>query len=192
MPHAAVHKSREKKRKGADAPQNEYIRRIRAFDEDHEDGIFIGRITKMLRFDRFLVSIYHNGKRSILEVEAAVVDRNIEKLKPDVGSLAIIVESGKKYEIYLPLRDADISARKTRIHPSILNSGSTTQDDDCGLEFDREGEDEAEDKPAEGTPVTTGPALVAKKDKVGKHTERLLREENDRGGDDDDVNVDDI
>ncbi len=190
MPHAAVHKSREKKRKGADAPQNEYIRRLRAFDEDKGDGIFVGRITKMLRFDRFLTSIYHPGKRSILEVEAAVVDRNIEKLKPDVGSIAIIVESGKKYEIYLPLRAVDAAARSDRIHDTILNSKSANQDDDVGIEFAYDDEEKKED---DGTAPTVTTGLVAKKDKVGKHTERVLREENDTTtGGDDDVNIDDI
>lgn len=191
MPHAAVHKSREKKRKGADAPQNEYIRRLRSFDEDHGDGIFVGRIVKMLRFDRFLTTIYHPGKRSILEVEAAVVDRNIEKLKPDVGGLAIIVESGKKYEIYLPLRAMDAASRSQRIHETILNSNSSTNDDDAGIEF---AYDDDEKKEEDGAPAPApGPGLVAKKDKVGKHTERVLREENDAtNGGDDDVNIDDI
>lgn len=191
MPHAAVHKSREKKRKGADAPQNEYIRRLRAFDEDKGDGIFVGRITKMLRFDRFLTSIYHPEKRSILEVEAAVVDRNIEKLKPDVGSLVIIVESGRKYEIYLPLRAIDAASRSDRIHDTILNSKSANQDDDVGIEFTYDDEEKKEETVA--TAGATG--LVAKKDKVGKHTERVLREENDvtaTNGADDDVNIDDI
>jgi len=192
MPQPAVHKSKDKKRKGAEASGRDYSRRLQDLDGDEE--IPIGRITKMLRADRFMVTFWHAKKRQLMEVQAAVVDRNVERMKPQIGALAAIVESGSHYEFFLPLKDADASARNSRIHRLIQNTSTTAggADDDCGIEFDY-GE---EGKPLEGTstaPTASGPVNVAKKDKVSKHTERLLREENDgSGGDDDDVNVDDI
>lgn len=185
MPQAAVHKSKDKKRKGAASAQNEYSRRLQAFDSDQE--IPIGRIVKMLRFDRFLVTFWHEKKRQLLEVQAAVVDKNIERMKPQIGNLVVIVESGKDYEIYLPLKDTDAATRSSRIHKSIQNITSTgTTEDDGGIVFDY-GDEE---KVVDGVVVPATTENVAKKDKMGKHVERVVREENDEI--DDDVNVDNI
>lgn len=184
MPQPAVHKSKDKKRKGAEASGRDYSRRLQSLDEDLE--IPIGRITKMLRFDRFMVTFWHIQKKQVMEVQAAVVDKNVERMKPQIGNYVAVVQSGKDYEIYLPLKDADASFRNFRIH-RLIQSTSTTPggpEDDVGIEFDygKEGEDN------EDTLATN----VAKKDKAAKHTERVLREENDGGEDEDDVNVDDI
>lgn len=188
MPQPAVHKSKDKKRKGAEASGRDYSRRLQAFDEDPE--IPIGRITKMLRFDRFMVTFWHAKKRQLMEVQAAVVDKNVERMKPQIGNLVVLVESGKEYEIYLPLRDADAVARSSRIHTSIQHTTKNGTEEDVGIEFDYG--DEA--TPEEATPATTTiTQTVAKKDKATKHTERQLRDEKDASGDDDDdVNVDDI
>lgn len=189
MPPQAVHKSKDKKRRGAGASERDYSRRLQSLDGDTD--IPIGRITKMLRFDRFMVAFWHEKKRQLLEVQAAVVDKNVERMKPKVGGLAAIVESGKEYEIYLPLTDTDAAIRSSRIHKSIQHTTSVAGgiDDDAGIEFDY-GE--------EGTPIVEGAPAAAvaatdKKDKKDKHVERVLREENDgSGGEHDDVNVDDI
>ena len=177
MPHAAVHKKNQKKRRGAEAALNEYTRRLQAIDED--DEVPIGRITKMLRADRFMVTIYDTKKKHIVEVQAAVVDRNVLRLKPDLGSFVVVAQSGKTHEIFLVLSDADANARPERIHKSILHYSVTSgaPDEDVGIEFDYEGleeeKDVAEDK-------------KDKKDKVGKHVERVLRAEGDE------VDVDNI
>jgi hypothetical protein len=192
MPHAAVHKSKDKKRKGADAPLAEYRRRLRAFDEgqnENDEPVYVGRISKMLRFDRFNVTIWHPAKKQIMDVQASVVDKNVEKMKPDVGGLAIVVESGRNFEIYLPLKEADGAARSSRIHATILKSNQSSNDNnDTGIEFDY-GEEEVK---VEDATIAATPGLVAKKDKVGKHVERVVREENDNVDGGDDVNIDDI
>ena len=183
MPHSAVHKSKEKKKsKGADASTNEYVKRLRAIDE--EEDIPIGRITKMLRADRFMVTIYNPKKKHVEEVQAAVVDRNVQRLKPDVGNFCVIAESGKdKYEIFLPITDSDARARSNRVHESLFRNSLTNapSDADCGIEFDYS-EEETETKEVQEEKKN-------KKDKVSKHVERLIRDERDG---DDDVNVDDI
>ena len=185
MPNTAVHKSKDKKRKGAAGADIEYARRLQSLDENGDAPI--GRITKMLRADRFMVTFYDADKKQIVEVQAGVVDRNVQRLKPDVGNYAVPVASGTKYEIFLVLRDEDARRRSERIHKSILNISPTGGDanDDVGIEFvDEEVPNEFEEKPGE-------PEKKNKRDKVGKHVDRVVREENDVG-DDDDVNVDDI
>jgi ribosomal protein S25 len=185
MPHAAVHKSKEKKRKGAGGAENEYARRLQNLDENLD--VPIGRITKMLRADRFLVSFYDIDKKQTIEVQAGVVDRNVERLKPNVGSYVVPVESGSKYEIYLVLSDEDARRRSERIPKNILNvsfTGTANQNDDLGIEFV---EEEVED-PFAAKP--TGEDKKDKKDKGPKHVERVVREENDR--DNEEVNIDDI
>lgn len=185
MPHAAVHKSKDKKRKGGAGAENEYARRLVNLDENKD--VPIGRITKMLRADRFLVSFYDTAKKQTVEVQAGVVDRNVQRLKPDVGSYVVPVESGNKYEIYLVLSDEDARRRSERIPKNILNisfAGTAGQNDDVGIEFvDEEVEDPFATKPTEEEKRD-------KKDKASKHVERVVREENDRDGDD--VNIDDI
>ncbi len=185
MPHSAVHKSKDKKKsKGVDASTNEYAKRLRAIDE--EEDIPIGRITKMLRADRFMVTIYNPKKKHMEEVQAAVVDRNVQRLKPDVGNFCVIAESGKdRYEIFLPMTESDARARSNRVHESLFRhtNGNGLSENDCGIEFAYD-EVEAETKEVQDDKKN-------KKDKVSKHTERLLRDEKD-GVDDDDVNVDDI
>lgn len=189
MPHGAIHKKKDKQRKGPEAADAEYRRRLTNFDLDAFEDIILGRITKMERFNRFLVTIYHPVKKCIMEVKAAVIDKNVSRMKPGIGSLVIVTESGSTYEIYMPIAESDIKSRSHRIHPTILKFQSSTEtEDDGGIEFASDDEStEADDgankeqKPAE---------IKAKKDKVGKHVERLLREEND--GADDDVNIDDI
>ena len=179
MPPAAVHKKNQKKRGGAEAALNEYARRLQAIDEDED--VPIGRITKMLRADRFMVTVYDAKKKHIVEVQAAVVDRNVLRLKPELGNFVVVAESGKNYEIFLVLTDADANQRPERIHKSILHYSVTGggPDEDVGIEFDYDDKEEekevAEDK-------------KDKKDKVGKHVERVLRADVD----DDDVNVDAI
>jgi hypothetical protein len=189
MPPPAVHKSKDKKRRGAESSGREYSRRLQSLDGDTD--IPIGRITKMLRFDRFMVTFWHEKKRQLMEVQAAVVDKNVERMKPKVGGLAAIVESGKEYEIYLPLTDTDAAIRSSRIHKSIQHTTSVAGgiDDDAGIEFDygEEGTPIVEGAPAAGVPAATD-----KKDKKDKHVERVLREENDGSGGEHDVNVDDI
>lgn len=189
MPQPAVHKSKDKKRKGAEASGRDYSRRLQDLDEDPD--IPIGRITKMLRADRYIVSFWHAKKKQLMEVQAAVVDRNVERMKPQIGNYVAVVESGSHYEIFLPLKDADASHRNFRIHRLIQNTSTTAggPEDDAGIEFDYGDEG----VPVEGAAVVTATGTVAKKDKATKHTERQLREENDgSGGDDEDVNVDDI
>ncbi len=185
MPNTAIHKSKDKKRKGAAGADIEYARRLQSLDENGDAPI--GRITKMLRADRFMVTFYDVDKKQTVEVQAGVVDRNVQRLKPDVGNYVVPVASGTKYEIFLVLRDEDARRRSERIPKNILNISATggEQADDCGIEFEEEEvPNEFEAKPGE-------PEKKNKKDKVGKHVERVIREEND-GGDDDDVNVDDI
>lgn len=177
MPHAAVHKSKDKKRKGAAGAEYEYARRLQAVDGDE---VPIGRITKMLRADRFMVTFYDAAKKQIVEVQAGVVDRNVQRLKPSVGSFIVPVESGKnKYEIFMVLSEEDARRRSDRVHKSILNfsyGGGSTELTECGIEF--EAEDETESKANEDEKTT-------KKDKIGKHVERVLLA-------DEDVNVDAI
>lgn len=188
MPHTAVHKSKDKKRKGGAGAENEYARRLQSLDENVD--VPIGRITKMLRADRFMITYYDPVKKQLVEVQAGVVDRNIQRLKPDVGNYIVPVESGKdKYEIFTVLTDEDARRRSQRIHKNILNfsfTSSTTQSDDVGIEFEVE-EQIPESESKQGEEVKYN-----KRDKVGKHVERVVREENDRVDGDDDVNVDDI
>jgi hypothetical protein len=182
MPHAAIHKSKDKKRKGNAGAENEYFRRLQSLDETEDTPI--GRITKMLRADRFMVTFYDTSKKQTIEVQAGVVDRNIQRLKPSVGSYVIPVQAGSKYEIYLVLTDEDARRRSDRIPSSILNvtfTGTASQYDDLGIEF------EADDPPESETTATLE-EKKAKKDKVGKHVERAVREENDV----DVVNIDEI
>lgn len=184
MPHAAVHKSKEKKRKGGAGAENEYARRLQSLDENED--VPIGRITKILRSDRFKVNFYDTSTKQTLEIEASVVDRNIQRLKPDLGNYVVPVPSGSKYEIFLVLTDEDARRRSERIPKSILNftfTGSTNQYEDLGVEFADEELPEEEGKESEEQ-------KKSKKDKVSKHVERVVREEND--GVDDEVNVDDI
>ena len=184
MPHAAVHKSKDKKRKGNAGAEQEYARRLQSLDENAD--VTIGRITKILRADRFMVTFYDATKKQTIEVQASVVDRNIQRLKPDLGSYVVPVASGTKYEIFLVLSDEDARRRSTRIPKNILNftfTGSTTQYEDVGIEFDAEDLPESELKETEEEKRN-------KRDKVSKHVERIVREENDR--DDEEVNVDDI
>lgn len=184
MPHAAIHKSKDKKRKGAAGAEHEYARRLQSLDENED--VPIGRITKMLRADRFLVTYYDATKKQTLEIQTGVVDRNIQRLKPDVGNYVVPVESGKgKYEIFLVLNDDDARRRSQRIPSSILNftfTGTSTYDD-VGIEFETDELPVAEAKAAED-------AKKDKRDKVGKHVERVIRLEKD--GSDDDVDVDNI
>ncbi len=185
MPHAAVHKSKQKsKSRSAGGVEYEYARRLHAVDEDED--VPIGRITKIENArDRAVITFYDAKKKQIVEVRAGIPDKNIQRLGPSVGSYIVPVESGKnKYEIFLILSDEDARRRTDRVHKSILNfsyggGSSSTIHDDCGIEF----EAEEESKPESTEEVKS------KKDKVSKHTERLLREEVDDG---DDVNVDDI
>ena len=185
MPHAAIHKSKEKKRKGGAGAENEYARRLTNLDENKD--VPIGRITKMLRADRFLVTFYNTEKRQIIEVQAAVVDKNIQRLKPDVGHYVVPVESAsEKYEIYLVLNDEDARRRSERIPKQILNvsfAGSATNED-VGIEFDSE---EVIDPFAA---KLTEEEKKSKRDKLGKHVERVLIEGNEVK--DENVNVDDI
>jgi len=177
MPHAAVHKKNQKKRRGAEAALSEYSRRLQAIDEDED--VPIGRITKILRADRFMVTIYDPKKKHIVEVQAAAVDRNVQRLKPDLGNFVVVVESGKTYEIFLVLTDADANTRPSRIHKSILHYSVTSgaPDADVGIEFDYDGLDEEKE---------VGEDKKDKKEKVSKHVERVLR------ADDEEVNVDAI
>ncbi len=179
MPHGAIHKKKDKQRKGPEAADSEYRRRLTNFDLEPFEDIIVGRITKMERFNRFIVNIYHPQKKCVLDVQAAVIDKNVSRMKPAIGNLAIIVESGTTYEIYLPFTDADAKSRSNRIHPAIYRSGATEEEDDAGIEFasDEEGETKEEEKAVENK---------AKRDKVSKHVERVVREENDE------VNIDDI
>jgi hypothetical protein len=182
MPHAAIHKSKDKKRKGAAGAEQEYTRRLQSLDENED--VPIGRITKMLRADRFLVTFYDKSKKQTVEVQAGVVDRNIQRLKPDVGHYIVPVEAGNKFEIFLVLTDEDARRRSQRIPKNILNvtfTGTTSQYDDVGIEFEA-------DDPPESETTGTQDEKKAKKDKVGKHVERVVREENDG----EDVNIDDI
>ncbi len=182
---AAVHKSKQKsKSRSAGGVEYEYARRLQAVDEDED--VPIGRITKIENArDRAVITFYDANKKQLLEVRAGIPDKNIQRLGPSVGSYIIPVESSKnKYEIFLILKDEDARRRTDRVHKSILNfsyggGSSSTPHDDCGIEFVA---DEEEAKPVETE------AVKAKKDKVSKHTERVLREEVD----DDDVNVDEI
>ena len=178
MPHAAVHKSKDKKRKGAAGAEFEYARRLQAVDGD---DVPIGRITKMLRADRFMVTFYDADKKQIVEVQAGVVDRNVQRLKPNLGSFIVPVESGKnKYEIFMVLSDEDARRRSDRVHKSILNfsyGGGSTEFADCGIDFEAD-DDETSSKTNEDDKTN-------KKDKVGKHVERVLLA-------DEDVNVDAI
>lgn len=183
MPHAAVHKSKDKKRKGNAGAENEYARRLQSLDENGD--VPIGRITKILRADRFMVTFYDADKKQSVEVQASVVDRNILRLKPDLGNYVVPVLSGSNYEIFLVLSDEDARRRSSRIPKNILNftfTGTTNQYEDVGIEFEAEELPESESKETEEEKRN-------KRDKVSKHVERLVREENDR---DDDVNVDDI
>jgi len=179
MPPAAIHKSKDKKRKGGAGAENEYARRLQNLDENLD--VPLGRITKMLRADRFLVSFYDTDKRQLVEVQASIVDRNIQRLKPEVGSCIVPVESGKdKYEIYLVLTEEDARRRTERIPKQLLNitTAGSSKDDDCGIEFEAE-ELIMPDK-------ETDQEKKDKRDKAAKHVERVIREENDE------VNVDDI
>ena len=186
MPSTAVHKSKDKKRKGAAGADIEYVRRLQSLDDSGE--VPIGRITKMLRADRFMVTFYDAAKKQTVEVQAGVVDRNVQRLKPDVGSFVVPVESGNKYEIFLVLRDEDARRRSERIPKNILNvtfTGTPNQYDDVGIEFEADEASESEVKEGEAEKKN-------KRDKVGKHVERVVREENDVVEDTGDVNIDDI
>lgn len=183
MPPPAIHKSKEKKRKGGAGAENEYARRLQSLDENKD--VPIGRITKMLRADRFMVTFYDTNKRQIIEVQAVVVDKNIQRLKPGVGHCVVPVESGKdKFEIYLVLNDEDARRRSDRIPKQILNvsfAGSSTNED-VGIEFETEDAVEVSNQTEE--------EKRNKRDKIGKHVERVLIEGNEVK--DKNVNVDDI
>lgn len=184
MPSKAIHKSKDKKRKGGAGAEYEYARRLQSLDESED--IPIGRITKMLRADRFMVTYYDAAKKQTVEVQTGVVDRNIQRLKPDVGNYVVPVESGRdRYEIYLVLTDEDARRRSERIPRSILNFSFTgsSQYEDVGIEFETDELPTSEAKKAEEEKKN-------KKDKIGKHVERVIREEVD--GSDDEVDVDNI
>ena len=183
MPQVAIHKSKEKKRKGGAGAENEYARRLQNLDENKDTPI--GRITKMLRADRFMVTFYDISKKQIIEVQAAVVDKNIQRLKPNAGHYVVPVEASKeKFEIYLVLNDEDARRRSDRIPKQILNvsfAGSSTNDD-VGIVFEAEDAVEVSNETEE--------EKRNKRDKIGKHIERVLIEGNEVK--DENVNVDDI
>ncbi len=184
MPHAAVHKSKQKsKSRSAGGVEYEYARRLQALDEDED--VPIGRITRIENArDRVVITFYDADKKQIVEVRAGILDKNIQRLGPSVGSFIVPVEASKnKYEVFLILSDEDARRRKSRVHPTIQNmsygggSSAVTQED-CGIEIVAD-EDEAATEEAE--------ASKPRKEKVSKHVERILRQELD-----DDLNVDDI
>jgi hypothetical protein len=70
----------------------------------------------------------------------------------------------------------------------LKSNQSSNDNNDTGIEFDY-GEEEVK---VEDATIAATPGLVAKKDKVGKHVERVVREENDNVDGGDDVNIDDI
>ena len=185
MSNTAIHKSKDKKRKGGAGAENEYARRLKSLDENED--VPLGRITKMLRADRFMVTYYDAAKRQVVEVQSGVVDRNIQRLKPSVGNYVVPVESGGKYEIYLVLNDEDARRRSKRIHSSILNmsSSGSSEFDDLGIEFTNEEAPEPEVKETEEEKKN-------KRDKVAKHVERVVRLEADASDGDGEVDVDNI
>lgn len=187
MPHAAVHKSKEKKRKGAAGAEQEYARRLQSLDENED--VSIGRITKRLHTDRFMIAFYDLDKKQTVEVQANIVDRNIQRLRPDVGNYIIPVKQGSKFEIFLVLTDEDARRRSKRIPRNILNisftgdsANANANDNDYGIEFEETGMPDPEEESG------TQEERKAKKEKVSKHTARVIREENDT----DDVDVDEI
>jgi hypothetical protein len=183
MPSQAVHKRQEKnKRKGASAVANTYKHLLKAVDEDEE--VIFGRITKVNRRDQFNVTIYDPTKKHLMEVQANVPYRNIDRLRTNLGDYVVVVQEGRKFEIFLPLAEEDVRPRKHRIHESLQKFSTTGVDasaDSCGIEFDYGNEEEAELKVEDDK--------KSKKEKLSKHVERAMRQEQDG---DDDVNVDDI
>lgn len=182
----AVHKSQQKKGKSRSAggAEYEYNRRLDAITKamEADEEIIFGRITKKYRYDRALVSFYDPNKKQMNEAQVNIPYKNLDRLKGGLGSFVVIVKEGKEYEVFLILSDEDARKNSSRFHKSILNfsygGGSSSEFDECGIEF-------VADEPATKEEEEE---KKNKKDKVSKHTERVLREEVG----DDDVDVDTI
>ena len=186
MPQPAVHKSKDKKRKGAAGAEYAYKRSLQDLDEalNKEEEIIFGRITKKLRYDHFNASIYIPSKKNTLEIQVNVPYKNTDRLKTDVGNYVVVVQEGKRYEVFLTLSDDDVRSRKNRIHDSLhRQSVNNSTPDDCGIEFTNE-DDEQE------TSQDNTEEKKSKKDKTSKHKERILIDGTEE--EDDDVDVDNI
>lgn len=182
----AVHKSQQKKGKSRSAggAQYEYARRLQSLDENED--VPIGRITKIENArSRVVITFYDPEKKHVVETQASIPDKNIERLGPSVGSYIVPVQSGKNWEVFLILSDEDARRRSDRIHHKIQNisfGGGSNTEVDCGIEFVTEEDEQKNDVQEEDK--------KNKKDKVSKHKDRVLRDEHDDG--DDDVDVDNI
>ena len=187
MPHQAVHKSKDKKKsRSANGVELAYTRNLQDLDKalDNEEEILFGRITKKYNNSRFNANIYIPSKKNTLEIQVNIPYQTNCKLRTDIGNYVIVVQEGKRYEVFLTLSDEDARARKHHIHDSLRHSVNTTEADDCGIEFTYEDDEQ------KSTPQVEEDKK-SKKDKAGKHKERVLLEGNEVD-DDDDVDVDNI